>query len=344
MKYLGVSIVICCHNSSKVIENTLLHLAKQQVTSQRQWEIILVDNGSIDNTIPIVKKFLSQYIQLKEILRIVKEKNLGLANARNKGYFSSKYDIISFIDDDNLVSPNWVDRVGQIMESDPHIGVCGGQSKEPPYLKKPFWFEKYKECYAIGRQGKGSQDITSQRGFVWGAGMSVRKKAWKQLIKKHFTFFLQGRLGEIKNAGEDSELCFALRLDGWKVWYDDRLIFIHAISQDRLSWSELRKMFRGFGVGRAGHDPYFFAEEQSPTLFAKLFYMRWYGQVCMVIFTVLVPSFLKSVKDTPKGWDGNPYILKLEHSWGRICFLLSKRSKYDQYTQILRHNFKQNNI
>ena len=47
---LGVSIVICCHNSAKLLPRTLEHLRAQEVDSTIPWEVIVVDNASTDNT------------------------------------------------------------------------------------------------------------------------------------------------------------------------------------------------------------------------------------------------------------------------------------------------------
>lgn len=46
----GVSVVICCYNSTSRLEATLSHLARQRITQQLDWEVIIVDNGSDDAT------------------------------------------------------------------------------------------------------------------------------------------------------------------------------------------------------------------------------------------------------------------------------------------------------
>jgi glycosyltransferase involved in cell wall biosynthesis len=51
----GVSVIICCYNSEKRIEEVLHHLDKQKDTNHFLWEIILVDNASTDNTAEIAR-------------------------------------------------------------------------------------------------------------------------------------------------------------------------------------------------------------------------------------------------------------------------------------------------
>jgi len=328
---LGVSIIICSHNSERIIEKTLRTLIKQKTSLRKNWEILLIDNRSDDNTLKIAESLIAESKVLKSKLRIIKENKLGISNARLRGLRSAKYEILSFIDDDNIISQNWIETVASIMERHPEVGACGGQNKAPRITKKPFWFEKYKECYAIGKQATKSGDITLSRGFVWGAGMSIRKKAWEEINKRGFKFFLTGRVGNKRSAGEDSELCFALRLAGWKIWYQSDLVLVHDIDLNRLNWNELRKMFRGFGVGRAGHDPYFFAEK------APKFSQHWYIQALIVLINILKKTD-QFILSRFKSVEGNNDELKIEHKIGHLIFLLRKRSKFDKWTNYLRTN------
>jgi cellulose synthase/poly-beta-1,6-N-acetylglucosamine synthase-like glycosyltransferase len=329
MKKIGISVAICSHNSEKIIKDTLLHLSRQKTSPNRKWEILLINNNSTDSTADIVKDLMRTNIILRQKIRIIQEKRLGIANARLKALKQSKYEVISFIDDDNWVSPNWIEQVSKLMETNPTVAVCGGHNKPPKLKNKPYWFERYQECYAIGKQSEKSGDVTKQRGFVWGAGMSVRKKAWEEISKKGFKFFLTGRVGNIRGAGEDSELSFALRLAGWRIWYDSKLTLVHAIDSDRITWQELRKMFRGFGVGRAGHDPYFFAEKP------KKFNQHWYVQVFIVLFDIIKEIHIL-LKSHFVEMEGDNRVLRMEHKLGHLYFLLMKRSEFDRRTQHLR--------
>jgi len=159
--------------------------------------------------------------------------------------------------------------------------------------------------------------------------MSIRKQAWLDIKKKGFKFFLTGRVGKVRSAGEDSELSFALRLFGWKIWYDKRLSLIHDVDQSRLNWAELRKMFKGFGAGRVGHNPYFFAEVEP-----KLIH-HWYVQVILIFWSIAkdLPLLLKMQLYTIEGEDK---VLKMEHKIGQMQFMLSRRFKFDFYTNLLR--------
>ena len=69
----GVSVILCCHNSERVIRKTLNSLANQELDGSFQCEVVFVDNNCTDNTIKIVNEFRARS---NVELRIVEEKTL----------------------------------------------------------------------------------------------------------------------------------------------------------------------------------------------------------------------------------------------------------------------------
>ncbi|MGH7265987.1 MAG: hypothetical protein ACREMB_14255, partial [Candidatus Rokuibacteriota bacterium] len=57
------------------------------------------------------------------------------------------------------------------------------------------------------------------------------------------------------NSGGDAEICFALRLAGWRLWFEPRMRLRHFIQTHRLDWWYLRRLFRGVGASSVGFDP-----------------------------------------------------------------------------------------
>ena len=251
----GVSIVICCYNSSTVLPETLKHICTQKVPDNIPWEVIVVDNASTDNTSKTAEDIWMRFNCLASF-KIVKETVPGLSAARLKGFNTAKFDYVVFCDDDNWLNKDYVKNVFEIMNSHKDIGVLGGQSKAEFDIIEPVWFKDWRNSYAIGKQSENDGDITFTRGYVWGAAMTVRKEAWNDLISKGFRSLLSDRKGNSLSAGGDTEICYALRNEGWKIWYDHRLKFKHFISEKRLNWKYLRKLFRGFGQASPGLDHY----------------------------------------------------------------------------------------
>ena len=91
------SVIICCYNSEKYIEETIDSVINQ---SYKNWEIIIIDDGSTDNTRAIIKKFKN-----KNIFYFY-QKNKGFASARNLAIKKSNYDWIAIIDHDDICLNN----------------------------------------------------------------------------------------------------------------------------------------------------------------------------------------------------------------------------------------------
>lgn len=92
---MRISIVIPCYNEEKRIIRTLEKINKFIKKRKEKFEIIVVDDGSKDKTVDIVKKFDSKIKILKN------EKNLGKGASIKKGMLSSKGDISLFMDADS---------------------------------------------------------------------------------------------------------------------------------------------------------------------------------------------------------------------------------------------------
>lgn len=176
----GVSIVICCYNSAGILPLTLKYIFRQVVPQNIPWEIIIVDNASTDNTSEIAKSSYESSNCLATF-KIVKEPKPGLSEARQTGFDTAKFEYVVFCDDDNLLNKDFVKLVFEIIQKNAEIGVLGGQSIADFDLPPAFWFNDWKNSFAIGKQSETEGDITWTRGYVWGASMVVRKEAWKKL-------------------------------------------------------------------------------------------------------------------------------------------------------------------
>jgi glycosyltransferase involved in cell wall biosynthesis len=237
----GISVVICCYNSEEKLPKVLDHLERQEVADDIPWEVLVIDNASTDRTAQVAVDCWNR----KNIpLRVVDEPRPGLSNARLAGFNNATKDIISFVDDDNWVENRWIRKVYDFMGSDAAIGIMGGRGKAAFESDPPFWFEQYQTAFAVGSAGKTTG---FQQTYITGAGMNVRKSAWDHLRSNGFEFILSGRKGKALSSGEDVELSYALLLAGYKLYYDDNLLFYHFMPAGRLRWDYLVKLFGAFG-------------------------------------------------------------------------------------------------
>lgn len=240
----GVSILVCTFNGAERLPQTLAHLASQIVPSNLNWEIIVVDNASTDNTIQVVKHEWSKYILPNVEFSLISEPRPGKINALELGTRHCKYEYFIICDDDNWLSKFYVQKTFDLLESDQCIGAVGGQViAVNDSGRLPEWFEQYKEGYAVGQQGRARGDISS-RGYVFGAGLGTRTALYRE-VYDGFPSLLVGRQGEILSAGEDSEYCQRLLLKNYILFYEPTLTLKHYLPEFRLQTSYRERLFAG---------------------------------------------------------------------------------------------------
>jgi len=240
----GISVIVCCYNSAARLPGTLEHLARQKVPEDLNWEVILVDNASTDDTAAFA---LTTWEELRapDVLRILPESKPGQMYARITGARAARYDLLIFCDDDNFLGPDYVFYAEQSMRMNRDIGAAGGQNTPvtdaPEY---PDWFETYKDKYALGIPASESADVT-HRGFVLGAGMVTRKTLFLEMYADKYPSLLRGRKGENLSTGDDFEYCKRLLLRGHKLYYNQNLHLKHFIPKERLTVPYRERLMRG---------------------------------------------------------------------------------------------------
>jgi glycosyltransferase involved in cell wall biosynthesis len=327
----GVSVVICCHNSAKRLPETLVHLAAQDVPVGTPWEVIVVDNCSTDGTGEVASRTWGS--RMDAPLRVVREERAGLSYARRRGFDEARYGIISYVDDDNWLGTAWVRVAAEMMEKHSNLGACGGQSEAVCEVAPPAWFDAHKGSYAVGQQAPKAGDVAWTRGFLWGAGLTVRREALAQLFDGGFCCALEDRSGQSLSSGGDSELCLALRLAGWRLYYEPAMRFKHFIPEGRLKWNYLRRLHRGFGRSKPVLELYqkaHLAEHRD-----KRFPKHWTWQVMRIVRSI-VSEHRRTLRRFHLPLEGENEVLALESKIGRLIELLNLRGKLAQFEEQIR--------
>jgi GT2 family glycosyltransferase len=235
--------------------------------------------------------------------------------------------LVSFVDDDNWVCPDWVLRVAEVMSSHPNVGACGGKIEPAFEIAPPAWFDRFKGNYAIGAQAEAGGDVTDDRGYLWGAGLTIRKSAYQGLLARGFSSILTGREGGNLAAGEDAELCLAFRLAGWRLWYDPCLRLVHYVPAARLKWSYLCRIVRGFGSSSVGLDRYRQLLTDQPVKFLRWLYGSWLWQVLLASAKVSIHIVCHPILWLTRR-EGSTVTLKIEWQLGRVWELVRQRKTY----------------
>lgn len=252
----GITIIICCYNSSLKLPNTLEHLANQLVSSDLSYEVLIVDNASTDNTAELARLYwlkLNTNIQL----RIVHETTPGLVYARICGVKAAKNDLLIFCDDDNWLREDYVQNAYTLMTQMPNVGALGGQSELAPGIKAPDWWKEHKGNYAVGKQ-LSETGYANKRGFVYGAGLVTRKSLAVKIFDSQYPLLLTGRKGEQCLSGEDWEYCQRMLLLGKDLYYSEDLFYWHDITNNRLTDEKLHQLLNSFKAAKSVSDRYEF--------------------------------------------------------------------------------------
>lgn len=238
----GVSVIVCCYNSSQRLPQVLAHLSRQVVPDSIFWEIIIVDNASTDNTSKVAFTEWSKYDLVNVSFRVMEQPKAGLTYAREKGIKESKFDVLIFCDDDNWLCENYIQIAFEVIRGNDQIGAVGGEGIARSNEPLPYWFEEYKGYFACYPQADKTGELSGAAAFLYGAGLVVRKKAIEHLNSRGVVFLLPDRSGESLISGGDTELSYLLRVLGYKLWYDGRLKFYHFMPAQRLTYWYLQKL------------------------------------------------------------------------------------------------------
>lgn len=251
---LKVSVVVCCFNSSQRIIPTLRHLQQQKVPPELCFEIIVVDNNSLDGTSEAAAAAWGDFNPGTEF-RIIRESRQGLSFARERGLKEAQHEIVVFVDDDNWLASDYLACAADLMIQHPHVALLGGWIDPLFEAEKPGWFDEVEGIFAVGNKGASAR-VQPPGYTVPGAGMVVRKAALRELATQGFEFTLSDRSGQSLCGGGDIELNLALQLCGWQIYYDPRLRLRHFLPQDRLQWKYAHGLIRGMGEAEVFLMPY----------------------------------------------------------------------------------------
>ncbi|UOM36775.1 glycosyltransferase [Acuticoccus sp. I52.16.1] len=268
----GVTLAVCTHNGATRLGPTLARIAAQADLEKGNppgtgihFELLVVDNASTDGTAETVKALWPA--ALADRLTIIREGAPGVAHARLRALREARFRFISFIDDDNWISPNWVREVHAIFADNPKVALLHCPSTAHLPGPEPADFPTYSSWLAIGSLVQEEGIVTRRPVSFWTAGLSVRLAALAFLDDPRFAFALSGRTGARTLGGEDHELCLCTLLGGWEAVFTHKIQFVHDIPMRRLEPDYLADLVENGGRSRRVLSEYraAFAPDRFPT-------------------------------------------------------------------------------
>lgn len=237
--------IICAHNPRPGYFRRVLDGLRAQTLPVARWELWLIDNGSRE---PLTGWDLSWHPQA----RCLREEKLGHINARARGIRESTGALLVFVDDDNVLAPDYLAEVTALFEGWPMLGavgagVCRGEFEVPP----PESIVPYLAGLAVrelDRSYWGNLPGFS-RALPFGAGLSVRREVAEDYARKIATDPLRqllGRTGTGLGSGDDSDLGMCAHDVGLGTGRFVSLKLDHLIPKERLTEDYMIRLNAGF--------------------------------------------------------------------------------------------------
>ena len=210
-KTLPLSVVICTYNRALFLSQVLESLDKQTLPKE-EFEVIIIDDGSSDNTREIVKSFYT-FLPIKYFY----QNNAGLASAKNHGIFAAQGKILLFLDDDDIATPALLEEhLGTHRKyPDDYYAVLNFTRWAPHLTITPLMeFVTDIGSFLFSYPAIKNGDILDYT-YFWGGRSSCKR-----------TFLIEyGIFNPVFRFGcEDIELGYRLSLHGFKVVYNSRAV------------------------------------------------------------------------------------------------------------------------
>ncbi len=245
----SVSVVLCSHDRLHYVESCMASLAEQTV-GQDGFEIVLVDSGSPAPVAAEMKRIADETPNT----RLVRLDSPGVSLARNKGARAASGDYVAYIDDDVKATPEWIERIQQVLaEGDQSPSVLGG--KVLPIWESPlpeWWPSSLRGVLSIIEHdgaGEYRTDAVPADLEPYGVNMILNR----DVMLEHGGFSeALGRQGLMLLSDEDVQLAWRLQDAGFSAIYDSRVVVGHSIQSKRLTpeWLLSRLYWQGASTVR----------------------------------------------------------------------------------------------
>ena len=225
---MNLTVILCTYNRCESLEKALRSVAVSILPENVTWEVLVVDNKSIDGTRAVVESFCRQF---PSVFRYLYEPNQGKSNALNSGIREARGDVLAFLDDDVVVKADWLKNLTAPLQSTEWSGVGGriipGQQFEPPR-----WIPLH-ERYALAPLAMF--DLGQKAGELseapFGTNMAFRKSVFEKL--GGFRTDLGPQPGSAIRS-EDTEFGLRVLHDGQRLWYEPSAVVYHSLPANRL--------------------------------------------------------------------------------------------------------------
>ena len=241
---MTLSIIICSYNRASYISDALTSLYGQS-SGLDDFEVIIVDNNSIDNT----KEVYAQWRQTNTNgqFTFISETKQGASFARNTGAAIAKGEWVCFMDDDAVATTDYVKNIIKHIQDQPFIVGFGGRII-PKYIPgEPKWMSYYVSSL-VGNFDYAPTACAFENGkYPLESNMIVKKSVYDQI--GGFNENLPGVVGTLRIGGEGKELFYKIIALGHTIYYDPSICVHHVVEVKKLTSEYMYRVASGIGRG-----------------------------------------------------------------------------------------------
>jgi glycosyltransferase involved in cell wall biosynthesis len=239
-----VSVVICTLNRAPYLRGALESLVGQRLPGA-SWEVLVVDNGSTDDTADVAHAF-----ERTLPLRYLVEPTLGLCHARDTGWREARGRIVAYLDDDAVASPGWLAAVHDVFTREPTTGVAGGPVRPIWEAPPPPWLSDVAaRALTIVEWPDGPKRIADVRQeWLAGANMAAPRAVLEAVGGFHPHL---DRIGHNMLSSGDVFLQQQVATRGWAVAYEPAMAVGHVVTRARLTKAWFRRRYFWQGISDA---------------------------------------------------------------------------------------------
>ncbi len=237
-----VTVAICTWNRAKLLDQTLAEMQKLVIPEGVEWELIVVNNNSTDDTEAVLARHAD-----KLPLRGLLETKQGHSHARNCAIEAARGELLIWTDDDVLVDPQWLNEYVKAARQWPEAAVFGGTIDPWFEVDPPAWFLRNwnvaQSAFVVRQYGREMRPLAPHEGPA-GANM-----AFRMADMRAFEFDTSlGRFRDTLTGGDDDNVIRRMRAAGRQGVWVGTAVVKHFLPTERLTRKYLARWFVGAGM------------------------------------------------------------------------------------------------
>jgi GT2 family glycosyltransferase len=238
-----ISVVVCSYNGQSTLGECLNALTRLEYPD---YEVIVVDDGSTDQTAQIAREFG---------FPVISTENRGLSSARNTGWQAATGEIVAYIDDDAYPDVHWLTYLAHTFTTTDYAGVGG--PNVPPDNDGPV-----ADCVANAPGGPIHVLLSDREAeHIPGCNMAFRRSALEAV---------GGFDPRLRVAGDDVDLCWRIQESGWKLGFNP----------SAMVWHRRRNCIGGYWKQQVGYGKAeALLEQKWPEKYNTAGHIRWAGRI-----------------------------------------------------------------